>query len=99
MEKLAILALLTAKTGKDQEVEQFLKSALPLAQAEVGTTSWYAIKLDASRFAIFDTFADENGRHAHLSGEIARALFARARDLFSEPPAVSQAEILAAKTF
>jgi quinol monooxygenase YgiN len=98
MEKLAILALLTAKTGKDQEVQQFLKSALPLAQAEAGTTSWYAIKLDASRFAIFDTFADENGRDAHLSGEIARALFARARDLFSEPPAVSQADILAAKT-
>jgi hypothetical protein len=49
MEKLAILALLDAKPGKEAEVEAFLKSALPMAQAEAGTVSWYALKLSPSR--------------------------------------------------
>jgi len=97
METLAILAVLEAKRGKEREVEAFLKSALPMAQAERGTISWYALKLGASRFGIFDTFADQGGRDAHLSGEIAKALFARAEELFAAPPAIEQVEILAVK--
>ena len=98
MEKLAILAQLEAKPGKEREVEQFLKSALPLAQAEPGTIRWYAFKISPSKFAIFDTFADQSGRNAHLSGELAKALFARAAELFAKPPTIDQPEILAAKT-
>jgi quinol monooxygenase YgiN len=97
MEKLAILAVLNAKPGKEKEVEAFLKSALPLAQRESKTVRWYALKLGKSRFAIFDTFADQAGRDAHLSGEIAKALFARAEELFAGAPAIDQPEILAAK--
>lgn len=98
MEKFAILAQLEAKPGKEREVEAFLKSALPLAQAETGTISWYALKVGPSKFAIFDTFADQAGRNAHLSGEIAKALFAKAAELFAKPPTIDQPEILAAKT-
>lgn len=97
MEKLAILVQLEAKPGKEQEVEEFLKSALPLAQAEAGTLSWYAIKMGPAKFGIFDTFADEAGRNAHLGGDIAKALFARAGDLLVQAPAVDQPEILAVK--
>ena len=46
MDKLAILAVLEARPGKEQEVEEFLKSALPMAVAETGTTSWYALKFE-----------------------------------------------------
>src|SRR5205807_2248821 len=75
MGKLAIWAQLEAKPGKEQEVETFLKSAQPLAEEEPGTISWYAIKLGPAKYGIFDTFADENGRNAHLNGEIAMASF------------------------
>ena len=98
MDKLAILALLEAKSGKEREVEEFLKSALPLAQAETGTTSWYAFKIGPAKFGIFDTFADAKGRDAHLSGDIAKALFARAEEHFAKSPAIEQPEILAVKT-
>jgi len=98
MEKVGILAVLEAKPGKEREVEQFLKSALPLAEQETQTVSWYAVKLGPSRFGIFDTFADGKGRDAHLSGEIAKALFAKADDLFARPPAIDQTEILAVKS-
>jgi len=97
MDKLSILVQLEAKPGKEDEVEQFLKSALPLVQAETGTTTWYALKMGPSKFGIFDTFADEKGRNAHLGGEVAKALFAKAEDLFAKPPAIDQPEILAVK--
>ena len=42
--------------------------------------TWYAIKMGPGKYGIFDTFADENGRNAHLNGEIAKALFAKAKD-------------------
>ena len=97
MDKLSILIQLEARPGKEDEVEKFLKSALPLVQAETGTTTWYALKMGPSKFGIFDTFADEKGRNAHLSGEVAKALFAKAEDLFAKPPAIDQPEILAVK--
>ena len=97
MDKLSILVQLEAKPGKEHEVEKFLKSALPLVQAETGTTTWYALKMGPSKFGIFDTFADEKGRNAHLGGEVAKALFAKAEDLFAKPPAIDQPEILAVK--
>lgn len=97
MDKFALLGLLRAKAGKEQELEAFLKSALPLAVQEAGTTSWYAVKLGPDRFGIFDTFANETGRDAHLNGEIAKALFAKADELLAEPPQIEKLEILAAK--
>ena len=97
MDKFAILAQLEAKPGKEAEVEAFLKSAQPLAVQEAGTTTWYALKIGPSKYGIFDTFADENGRNAHLTGDIAKALFARAEELFAKAPEIDQPEILAAK--
>lgn len=98
MSKLAIWAQLEAKPGKEKEVEEFLKSAQPLAEREDGTLTWYAIKLGPGKFGIFDTFANENGRNAHLNGEIAKALFAKAADLLAKPPEIAKPEILASKS-
>jgi quinol monooxygenase YgiN len=97
VDRFALLALLEAKAGREKDVEEFLKSALPLAQREAGTTSWYAVKLGPGRFGIFDTFKDEAGRNAHLSGEIAKALFAKADELLAKAPQVEKLDILAVK--
>ena len=50
----------------------FLKSAQPLALDEKGTLKWYAIKLGPGKFGIFDTFANEAGRNAHLTARLRR---------------------------
>jgi quinol monooxygenase YgiN len=76
---------LEARAGKEADAETFLKSAQPLALDEKGTLKWYAIKLGLGKFGIFDTFANEAGRNAHLSGEIAKALGARANELLAAP--------------
>ena len=64
-------------------------SSLPLVN---GT-----LRLGPTSFGIFDTFADQVGRDAHLNGEIAKALFARADELLAEPPTVVKPEVLAGK--
>jgi len=97
MEKIALLARLEAKPGKEKEVGEFIKGALALAQNEPLTIRWYALQLSPSTFGIFDTFAGEEGRQAHLSGPIAQALMARAAELLAHPPLIEQVDILAAK--
>ena len=69
MSKYAPYVPLEAKPGKEKEVADFLRSAVPLVNAEVGTISWFAIQEGPSRFAIFDTFDDDAGRNAHLNGK------------------------------
>ena len=97
MNKVGILATLQARPGKERDVEEFLSSATPLIAAEVGTTAWFAFKIDPGTFGIFDTFKDEEGRSAHVNGEVAKALFARAEELFVVPPEVKMVDIVAEK--
>jgi quinol monooxygenase YgiN len=97
MIKFGLLVKLEAKPGKEKEVEEFLKSALPLAQAEPGTVTWYAIKMNANTFGIVDTFETEEGRQAHLTGPIAKALMEKASELLAKDPVIEQVDILASK--
>lgn len=97
MEKLALLVTLQAKPGKEADVEKFLKGGLALVQQEPQTQKWFALKLAHGKYGIFDTFNDETGRKAHLSGKVAEALMAQAGDLFNHAPVIEQVEILALK--
>lgn len=97
MVKVALLVRLEAKPGKEAEVEKFLNGGLALVEEEPATVTWYAIKLGPSTFGIFDTFPDDKGRQAHLSGKVAAALMAQAPELLAKPPQIEQVDILAAK--
>jgi len=97
MVHVALLVRLEAKPGKETELEAFLKSALPLAQGELATPVWFALKLGPAIFGIFDAFANDSGRDAHLAGEIAAALMAKAPDLLAAPPQIEKVDVLAAK--
>jgi quinol monooxygenase YgiN len=99
MTKYALYVPLKAKPGREKDVADFLRSALPLVNMEAATVSWYAIQEGPSSFAIFDTFDDEAGRDAHLNGKVAAALMekAKAGDLFAEKPEIYKLEILADK--
>ena len=95
--ELALLALLEAKPGKEEELSDFLAGALPLAEREEDTTTWFALRIGGSTFGIFDTFPDEAGRRAHLEGEIAGALMERAPELLASEPDIREVDVLAAK--
>jgi quinol monooxygenase YgiN len=97
MAKFALYAQLKAKPGKNAQVEAFLKSAVPLVQQEHGTVSWYAFAEDEGSYGIFDTFDTEAARDAHLAGPIAKALMAKADELFLEAPKIHKIALVADK--
>jgi quinol monooxygenase YgiN len=97
MVHVALFVRLEAKPGKEQDVARFLLGGLPLVNDEPATTAWFGIRLGPTTFGIFDAFPDEAGRQAHLSGKVAAALMAQAGELFSEPPSIEKADVLAAK--
>jgi quinol monooxygenase YgiN len=97
MPKVALFVRLEAMAGKEDEVAKFLEAGLAMANQESTTPIWFALKLGPSTFGIFDAFADEAGRQAHLTGPIAQALMAKAPELLSKPPAIERVDILGAK--
>jgi quinol monooxygenase YgiN len=95
--KLALFVRLEAKPGKEAEVEQFLQSGLAIVQEEPGTVAWFALKMGPSTYGIFDAFADETGRQAHLDGRVAAALMAKASELLAKAPVIQKVDLLASK--
>jgi quinol monooxygenase YgiN len=97
MVKFALYVRLEAKPGKEQDVEAFLLSGLPLVEEEPGTVAWFGLKLGPSTFGIFDAFDDEGGRDAHLNGKVAAALMSQAGELLASSPTIEKVDVLAAK--
>jgi hypothetical protein len=93
---VGLLVRQEAKPGKEADVAEFLRDALSAAEAEPGTTGWFAIRLGPSTFGIFNAFRSEAGRQAHLSGRVATALMERA-ELFAGSPAIMPIDVLASK--
>ena len=97
MVRVALFVRLKAKPGKESDVARFLESGLALANQEVTTPIWFALRLAPATFGIFDAFADDAGRKAHLAGPIAAALMAKGSDLLAEPLEIEQVDVLGAK--
>jgi quinol monooxygenase YgiN len=97
MAKQAIWVMLKAKAGKEAEVEAFLKQGATMSQNEPQTVTWYGVKIAPGVYGVFDTFNDEQGRDAHMNGEIAKALMAKAPELFENQLQIEKMEILASK--
>jgi quinol monooxygenase YgiN len=97
MSQFGLLVRLKAKPEKVEEVAAFLKGALPAANNEPGTVSWFALRIGPTTFGIYDTFPDDTARQKHLSGPIAAALMAKAPELLAKPPSIEQVDVLAAK--
>src|SRR5258705_2426989 len=92
-----LLVRLEAKPGKEAEVEEFLRSALPLVQQEAGTTAWFAVRFGRGEYGIFDVFPDDEQRDAHLRGPVAEALKRSAAELLAKPPQIQKLVVLADK--
>jgi len=93
----AIWVMLKAKPGKENDVEAFLTQGAAMAKDEPQTVTWYGLKIAPGMYGVFDTFNDEAGREAHLSGEIAKALMANWDALFSNELKIEKMDILSDK--
>ncbi len=97
MVKVGLLVRLEVKPGKEKDVDAFLRGGLAVVEGEPATLTWFAIRLGQTTFGIFDAFPDEAGRSAHLSGGVAKALAAKADELFARPPVIEKVDVLAVK--
>lgn len=93
----ALFVRLRAKSGKEAEVEAFLRDGLSAVMEEKDTTTWYAVRFGHDDFAIFDTFPGDTGRLAHLAGKVGRALIAKTPELLDSLPKIEHAQVLAYK--
>jgi quinol monooxygenase YgiN len=96
--KIGLLVRIEAKPEHADEIEQALRGAQELAEAEPETVAWFSFRQSATVFGVFDTFDDDHGRQAHLSGPIAAALgqFAGAAKL-AAPPVITEIDLLGVK--
>ena len=92
-----LLVILEAKPGKGEELRAFLEAGRAMALEEHGTVTWYAFQFSETTYGIFDTFADEDGRQAHLTGQIPKALGQVAPDLLASDPDIRPVDVIATK--
>jgi quinol monooxygenase YgiN len=97
MVKCGLLVRLEARPGKEQALADFLAEGLDLTNSEATTPIWFALKLSPTTFGVFDAFASEADRQAHLGGNMAKALMSRAEELLASPPSVEPVDILGMK--
>ncbi|MBS4728494.1 antibiotic biosynthesis monooxygenase [Mycobacterium sp. SM1] len=94
-ETCGLLALLEAKPGKGAELSAFLADGRTIAADESGTVTWYAFKLSDTTFGMFDTFATEEDRQAHLKGQMPVVLGKVADNLLAKEPDIRPVDIVA----
>jgi quinol monooxygenase YgiN len=97
MVKVALVVRLVAKAGKEEQLKTFLAGAEPLAKGEAFTPAWFALRTAPNVFYIVDAFANDADRNKHLTGDIAKALFANAPELLAEEPKIEKADVLGVK--
>jgi quinol monooxygenase YgiN len=97
--KLALYVPLRPKPGKEQEIADFLCSALPLVNAEPGRISWFALREDSTQFAMYGTYRKDAPGEEHLEGKITKVLLekAKAGELFVGKPEIREIRILSLK--
>jgi quinol monooxygenase YgiN len=96
MTTAGVLLTVEAKPGKEEDAARLFTAAQSMVERELGTLAWFAIRLGPRTFGVFDAFAGEDERQAHLGGEVPRALAENA-DLFAGPPDLRLVEVLADK--
>lgn len=92
----ALLVRLEALPGKEEDVRDFLNQGLSIVRGEPKTVRWFAVQFGPSSFGIFDAFPDEDGRGAHLSGDVAKALGDNVGVLFANPT-IEHVDVVAEK--
>ncbi|KAJ3886902.1 hypothetical protein GG344DRAFT_56615, partial [Lentinula edodes] len=86
-----------AKPSQTKAITDFLHTGYTLVPSEPLTREWFAVRYEDSNpptYAIFDTFAAEEGQQAHLTGQIAKALMDNASSLLDVSPEIAQLDVL-----
>lgn len=92
-----LLLKFKAKSGHEQDVEQFFRYAHELVQNELSTTAWFAMRTNDDEYGIFDVFPSNADRFVHLVGRVPRELARQAFTLMGSMPDVEMLNVQAEK--
>lgn len=93
----ALLLTFHARSGREADVEEFLRDARTSVLDEPGTIAWFALSFGGGRYGIFDAFPDNGARFAHLVGRVPRALAKHAFTLLGDVPELHLLDVAAFK--
>jgi hypothetical protein len=96
-ERKSVVGSARSKAGEGSGSGKVLTSWAGISGGRAQTISWFAIKIGPSRYGIFDTFADDSGRDAHLNGQVAKALMQKAAELLAKSPSIEKIDVIASK--
>ncbi|MFD9699943.1 putative quinol monooxygenase [Lentzea sp. NPDC059081] len=90
MGELAIWATLKVLPGKQGEAEEFFAFSKEVLDAEPGTTSFFAVRIDDETYGIFDTFTDQEALDVHIEGASGKkAVQDLVGTVFAGPPVIT----------
>jgi hypothetical protein len=94
MSKYALCVPLEAKPGKEKEVADFPRSAVPLVNAEAGTISWFAIQEGPSKARLCENFANAWNMMlaSGISSVAVKGGHAKCPDLINPPSCIERTE-------
>src|SRR6185436_10794265 len=95
--RVGLLVRMEAKAGREAELGALVEQGAAVVAGEPGTALWFGVRLGPQTFRIFDAFADDGARQAHLGGQLAQTLVSRAPDLLAVSPAIEPVDVLATK--
>jgi len=93
--RVGLLARLEAKPEHAQDVATLMAGGAAIVADEPATELWFGIQVSPTTYAIFDAFADDAGRDAHLAGKLAQTLVAKAPELLASAPVIEKVDLLA----
>jgi quinol monooxygenase YgiN len=95
---IILVAALSAKPGKEAELEALLTSVIPKVEAEEGTLQYVLHRSanDPGKFLFYEKYADKAALDFHGSTPYLKELFKGMTELLSEKPVISLYEEIAA---
>ena len=94
---IVVVAILTAKQGKEQEMEDALKWVMPQVEAEEGTLQYvlHRAKKEPGKFLFYEKYRDKAALNVHGSTPYFSELFSRIGPLLEGSPTIEIYEDIA----
>jgi quinol monooxygenase YgiN len=89
------LTRLQAEPGRGDELAALLHRLHEQASADGTVVSWYAFRVDAELFGIFDTFESEDENAYAVDGPVFAAVTAAGPDLLAVLPRIHVVDVIA----
>ena len=94
---IVVVAVMKARKGKEQEMEDALRWIIPQVESEPGTLQYilHRAKKDAGKFLFYEKYRDKNALNTHGSTAYFAELFGKIAPLLDGDPAIEIYEDIA----